>query len=119
MDRTAYTDVSYIQPHIPPATPPVIDHNADAGDAAILAMANGDSDSPGSRPSSFQRGAEDVELQPGAGPDEVDPDGGGDIVEPQSPDEFDPDGGDIVEPGATPIEAPPPENPAETPMPPD
>jgi len=134
MDRDDYTDPSYTQPHVPPATPPVIDHNADARDAATRAMRNGDSDSSGSRPGSFPRGAEDEELQrhdaahesePGEGgdtidpqsPDELDPDGG-DSIDPQSPDEFDPDGGDIVEPGATPGEIEP-AAPPETLLPPD
>ena len=119
MDRDDYTDETYTQPHVPPATPPVIDANADPDDAATLAMANGDSDSPGSRPGSFPRGAEDEELQPGQTPDEFDPDGGGDTIEPQSPDEVVPDGGDTVEPGATPDETQPASTPVETPMPPD
>lgn len=118
MDRDDYTDESYTQPHIPPATPPVIDPQADAGDAATLAMVNGDSDYPGTRSSSFPRGAEDEELQPGNSPDELDPDDGGDTVEPQSPDELDPGGGDTIEPDAVPDEISPAE-PAETDLPPD
>jgi len=119
MDRDDYTDETYTQPHVPPATPPVIDANADAGDAATLAMASGDSDYPGSRPGSFPRGGEDEELQPGKTPDELMPDQGGDTIDPQAPDEFDPGEGDTVEPGATPAETEPASTPAETPMPPD
>jgi len=119
MDRDDYTDESYTQPHVPPATPPVIDADADPDDAATLAMANGDSDSSGSHTYGFPRGAEDRELQGGGIPDELDPDRGGDTVEPQSPDEIDPGQGDTDEPGATPAETEPATTPAETPMPPD
>jgi hypothetical protein len=119
MDRDDYTDATYTQPHVPPATPPVIDADADANDAATLAMANGDSDYSGSRAYRFPRGEEDEELQHGGEPDEVEPDEGGDTINPQSPDEVVPDDGDTVEPGATPDEAEPGSTPVETPMPPD
>ena len=119
MDRHDYTDESYTQPHVPPATPPVIEANADPEDAATLAMVNGDSDSPGSPPYEFPRGGEDEELQPGGTPDELTPDEGGDTINPQAPDEVIPDGGDTVEPGATPDETQPDSTPIETPMPPD
>ena len=36
MERTQYADASYRQPNVPPATPPVIDSNADARAAAEL-----------------------------------------------------------------------------------
>lgn len=117
MDRNEYTDRNYTQPHVPPATPPVIDPNADPHDAATLAMVNGDSDSPGSRPGSFPRGAEDKELQPGGAPDEVEPDRG-DTIDPSAPDEIDIERGDTVEPGATPDETRP-AAPPETLLPPD
>ena len=119
MGREDYTDETYTQPHVPPATPPVIDANADPDDAATLAMANGDSDSSGSRAYAFPRGAEDEEIQPDGAPDEVDPGEGGDTINPQAPDEIDPGQGDTVEPGATPAETEPASIPAETPMPPD
>ena len=117
MDRDDYTDKDYRQPHVPPATPPVIDSHTDPADAATLTMPSGDRDSPGSRPGSFPRGQEDEELQPGGPPDEVPPDDG-DIIEPGAPDEIETERGDTAEPGATPDEAEP-APPPETPPPPD
>ncbi len=117
MNPEEYADESYTQPHVPPATAPVIDGQADACDAATLANDNGDSDYSYSRLSDVDRGGEDDDVAPGDTPDEIVPDDG-DIVEPVIPDEITPDegdivvpdGGDIIEPGSVPHE---------TPMPPD
>ena len=75
---------------VPPATPPVINENASATDAATRPGRGGDSDFPGRNP---------------------------DEIEPQQPDVDRPDrspeqevpgqGGDFDEPGQTPIETPP------------
>ncbi len=75
---------------VPPATPPVLNDNTSATDAASCADAEGDSDFPGHNP------------------DEVDPGKGGDIVEPgRSPEQEVPGrGGDTVQPGQTPAETP-------------
>jgi len=85
---------------VPPATPPLINRNASAADAATRPDADGDSDFPGSNP------------------DEVEP-GQGDFDEPdRSPDQEVPGGGDIDEPGATPDETPAqPDMPSEAPPP--
>jgi hypothetical protein len=74
---------------VPPATPPIINHNASAIDAATRLDREGDSDFPGSNP---------------------------DEIEPQQPDFDQPDrspeqevpgrGGDTVQPGQTPAETP-------------
>jgi hypothetical protein len=118
MDRDQYTDESYSQPHVPPATPPVIDTHASAHDAATLANDNGDSDYAGSRIASVDRGDEDEGISPADVPDEIVPNEG-DIVEPAEPDQIDterpddigqPGGDDMAEPGRTPLE---------TPLPPD
>jgi hypothetical protein len=138
MDRSDYTDAGYRQPHVPPATPPVIDSNADPDDAATLAMDDGDSHAPGSQPAHFNRGREDEALfdrgseehlasnggdrdYPGDQPDEVVP-GEGDDYEPGgTPDEVSPDQGDFDRPDSSPIELPPQPDtgPIETPPPPD
>lgn len=140
MDRSRYADPDYRQPHVPPATPPVIDSNADPADAATLAMDNGDSDAPGSRPARFNRRREDAvaydhggeghllsggagrdRIDPGQQPDEIVPDRGGDDVPDPSPDEVAPGQGDFDRPDSSPVENPPPPDaaPAETPPPPD
>ena len=136
MDRDAYTNASYDQPHVPPATPPVIDSAADANEAASLAMASGDSDSPGSHPAQFDRSREDAvdfdhggaaHLQSGGGstynpgkqPDEVGP-GEGDSDQPgRTPDEVAPGQGDFDTPDKAPAELPPQpgSTPGETPPP--
>ncbi len=95
MDRQDYTDESYERAHLPPATPPTIDPNADPLSAAELANDNGDSDYPG-RPG-------DDDITPGDTPDEIVPDDG-DPVEPTSPDEISIERGDHDNPGATPPE---------------
>lgn len=138
MDRSDYTDADYRQPHVPPATPPTIDPNADAEDAAELALDNGDSDAPGSQPAHFNRGREDEvtydhgneghltagsggdRINPGRQPDEVNP-GQGDTVPDRTPDEVAPGQGDFDRPDSTPIETPPQPDtaPAETPPAPD
>jgi len=135
MDRSEYTNAGYDQPHVPPATPPVIDSAADAGDAATLADADGDSDASGSRPAHLDRSAEDAvdfdhgaqahlqsggdRYNPGRQPDEVGP-GQDDIAQPgRTPDEVAPDQGDFDSPGSTPAEMPPQpgSTPGETPAP--
>jgi len=112
MDRDQYSDETYTQPHVPPATAPVIDSGADPRDAIELANDNGDSDYSGTNKSDVDRGGEDQGISPADTPDEVVPDGG-DQVEPAQPDEVefeegdqvDPaEGGDDVQPGATPAE---------------
>jgi hypothetical protein len=134
MERSDYTNADYDQPHVPPATPPVIDSNADAGDAATLADDDGDSDAPGSKPAHFDRSREDeVDFdngaqghlqsggEPGERPDEVVP-GQGDNDQPgQAPDEFTPGQGDTDMPDSAPSEVPaqPDTMPLETPLPPD
>jgi hypothetical protein len=130
MDRNAYTDADYLQPHGPPATPPVIDSNADASDAALLAMDDGDSNAPGSKPAHFNRGREDNGLfdgeraggdqdEPGKQPDEIVPDKGDDDVPDRTPDEVSPDQGDFDTPDNAPAEVPPQPDtgPIETPPP--
>jgi hypothetical protein len=136
MDRTDYADADYRQPNVPPSTPPVIDANADADDAAALAMDNGDSNWPGSQPAHFNRGREDEALFdhgdvehlssgggdrdfPGEQPDEVVP-GQGDADWPErSPDEVAPGQGDFDRPDSSPTELPPQPGtaPSETPPP--
>jgi hypothetical protein len=86
---------------VPPATPPTINRNASAADAATRADGYGDSDFPGRNP------------------DEVEP-GQGDFDQPdRSPEQEVPGrGGDLDQPGFTPAETPPqPEVPRETPPP--
>ena len=130
MDRKAYTDADYRQPHVPAATPPVIDSNAVASDAALLAMDDGDSNAPGSKPAHFNRGREDGGLfdgeraggdqdEPGKQPDEIVPDKGDDDVPDRTPDEVSPDQGDFDTPDNAPAEVPPQPDtgPIETPPP--
>lgn len=86
---------------VPPATPPMINRNASAEDAATRPDEDGDSDFPGRNP------------------DEVEP-GQGDFDEPdRSPEQEVPDrGDDIDQPGTTPEETPPqPDMPREAPPP--
>lgn len=85
---------------VPPATPPTINDNASASDAA-RSVGSGDSDFPGSNPD---------EVQPGQG----------DFDQPRhSPEQEVPgQGGDIDQPGQGPAETPAqPEVPGETPPP--
>ena len=130
MDRTDYTDADYRQPHVPPATPPVIDSNASADDAARLALDNGDSNAPGSQPAHFNRSREDDMLFadtsaggdrdfPGEQPDEIVPDQGDTDVPERTPDEVAPDQGDFDRPDSSPSELPPQPGtaPMETPVP--
>lgn len=130
MDRSDYTDADYAQPHVPPATPPVIDPNASAEDAATLAMDNGDSHAPGSQPAHFHRGREDDYLfdgggdggdtiEPGEQPDEIVPDEGDTDVPDRAPDEVSPGQGDFDRPDSAPVEMPPQpgSTPGETPPP--
>ncbi|HYC82480.1 MAG TPA: hypothetical protein VEB68_11685 [Croceibacterium sp.] len=124
MDRSDYTDADYRQPHVPPTTPPVIDSNASAGDAATLALADGDSDAPGSQPAHFNRGREDETLFdhgnaghlqsgggdrdfPGEQPDEIVPGQGDDDWPERTPDEVAPGQGDFDRPDSAPQELPP------------
>jgi hypothetical protein len=86
---------------VPPATPPLVNANASAEDAATRPDESGDSDFPGSNP------------------DEIEQPGRSEPYEPsRSPDEIDPGGGDIDEPGSAPVETPPPAEPT-VPPPPD
>jgi hypothetical protein len=135
MDRSEYTNADYDQPHVPPATPPVIDSNASASDAARLADDDGDSDAPGSRPAHLDRSKEDeVDFDHGAQghlnaggdrdelgqqPDEIVPGQGDNDVPSESPDEFAPGQGDFAEPDSAPSEVPPQpgSTPGETPPP--
>jgi len=66
---------------VPPATPPVINDNASASDAASRADADGDSDFPGSNPDEIEPGQGDVD-QPGRSPEQEVPGQGGDIDQP-------------------------------------
>ena len=130
MTSTAYADADFRQPHVPPATPPVIDSNASASDAATLAQDNRDSEAPCSRLAQFDRGREDEAIFaerggggdrdfPGEQPDEVVP-GQGDSDWPErSPDEVAPGQGDFDRPDSSPMESPPQPDtaPAETPAP--
>ena len=119
--QNQYSDASYRQPTVPPSTPPVIDSSADARDAAEAALADGESDAPGSQPAHFDRRAEDDALfdqggdrdYPGRQPDEIVP-GQGDT-------EVAPNQGDFDRPDSSPIESPPQPDvgPSETPPPPD
>jgi hypothetical protein len=120
MDRNDYTSASYEHPHVPPATPPVIDRNASAEDAATLANDNGDSDDPGSKPAHFNHGRPGGDqIEPGRQPDEIVP-GEGDTDQPgRTPDEVSPDQGDFDNPDSAPAEVPaqPDTGPIETPPP--
>jgi hypothetical protein len=135
MARSEYTNADYDRPHVPPATPPVIDSAADANDAATLAHGDGDSDAPGSQPAHLDRSAEDAvdfdhgnkehimsggdRYNPGRQPDEVGP-GQGDTAQPsQTPDEVGPGQGDFDVPDSSPAEMPPQpgSTPGETPPP--
>jgi len=118
MDRDQYSDETYTQPHVPPATAPVIDSRADPRDAITLANDNGDSDYSGTNQSDVDRGGEDDGISPADTPDEIVPDGG-DEVEPPQPDEFEPQEGDIDEPGEGGDTVRPGATPAETLLPPD
>ena len=70
---------------VPPATPPVINDNASAHDAASRPYADGDSDFPGSNPDEIQPGQGDFD-QPSRSPEQEVPGRGGDIDQPgQSP----------------------------------
>ena len=132
MDRNPYADADYRQPNVPPATPPVIDPNADAGDAAELALADGDSEAPGSQPAHFSHGRDGGGSNrghqlsgggdrdyPGEQPDEIVPGQGDTDVPERTPDEVAPDQGDFDRPDSSPIEMPPQPDtmPAETPPP--
>jgi hypothetical protein len=132
MDRNQYADADYRQPNVPPATPPVIDPNADAGDAE-LALADGDSEAPGSQPAHFNRvtfdhGSEGHLLAgggdggyPGKQPDEIVPGQGDSDMPHRTPDEVAPGQGDFDRPDSAPQEMPaqPDSAPVETPPPPD
>ena len=86
---------------VPPATPPTINRNASAEDAATRPDEDGDSDFPGQNPD---------EIVPGQGDTDV-PE--------RTPDEVAPDQGDFDRPDSSPIEMPPQPDtmPAETPPP--
>ena len=120
MERSDYTNADYDRPHVPPGTPPVIDSNADAGDAATLTRDDGDSDASGSKPAHFDRSLEDqVDFDHGAQghlesggedqtPDELMPEPGGDTDIPdRSPDEVTPGQGDTDVPERSPDEVSP------------
>lgn len=131
----SYASENYGQPTVPPATPPVIDSNADASDAAELALDNGDSDAPGSQPAHFNRSGEDEVLFdgasrnstsgggdrdfPGQQPDEIVPGQGDSDVPERSPDEVAPGQGDFDRPGNAPdeIQPQPGRTPGQTPAP--
>jgi hypothetical protein len=66
---------------VPPATPPVINDNASAADAASRVDADGDSDFPGSNPDEIQPDQGDFD-QPGRSPEQEVPGQGGDIDRP-------------------------------------
>ena len=86
---------------VPPATPPTVNDNVDADQAAHTPV-NGDSDEPGRIPNEIQPGQGDQD-NPGSAPDEFGP-GGGDIDQPDTgPAETPP------QPGITPGETPPPD----------
>ena len=136
MDRSDYANADYDRPHVPPATPPVIDSAADARDAAILSDTRGDSDSPGSNPAHLDRSREDSvdfdhgsgqhlqsgggdRYDPGSQPDEVGPGQGDDAQPGRTPDEVAPGQGDFDMPDSAPAEMPPQpgSTPGETPPP--
>ena len=67
MDRNQYSDAGQRQPRVPPGTPPVVNADANAEDAANVSPdIDDDSDAPGSQPAHFLRGRED-ELAYGRG----------------------------------------------------
>ena len=126
MDRQEYTDETYSQPHVPPATAPAIDPKASPLDAATLAFDNGDSDASGTNEASVDRGREDAGIAPGDTPDEIVPDQG-DTANPASPDEIGTEQPDVDNPGQGPDEIEPQHDdtaspsgiPGETLLPPD
>ena len=75
---------------VPPATPPMINDNASALDAASLPGRDGDSDFPGRNPDEIEPQQPDFD-QPSRSPEQEVP----------GP------GGDTVQPGQTPAETPP------------
>ena len=75
---------------VPPATPPPVNQNASAIDAATRPDPDGDSDFPGRNPDEIEQPGQEEPYEPARAPDEIDP-GGGDIDEPGStPDETQP-----------------------------
>ena len=66
---------------VPPATPPVINDNASAVDAAGRPGLDGDSDYPGSNPDEIQPGQGDFD-QPSRSPEQEVPGQGGDVDQP-------------------------------------
>ena len=75
---------------VPPATPPVINENASAIDAASRPGRDGDSDFPGRSPDEIQPGQGDFD-RPGRSPEQEVPGRGGDIDKPgQTPSETPP-----------------------------
>lgn len=75
---------------VPPETPPVINDNASALDAASQPGRGGDSDFPGRNPDEVTPQQPDID-QPGRSPEQEVPDQGGDIDQPgRGPDEAPP-----------------------------
>ena len=66
---------------VPPATPPVINDNASAFDAATKPMADGDSDFPGRAPDEIKPGQGDFD-RPDSSPEQEVPGQGGDVDQP-------------------------------------
>ena len=86
---------------VPPATPPVINDNTSAVDAATLPKAKGDSDFPGNNPDEINPGQGDTD-QPGQAPLEETPGGGDSDQLGETPQE-------VPEQPIMPSEAPPPD----------
>lgn len=86
---------------VPPATPPLINDNASAEEAALQARPGGDSDFPGQNPDEVKPGKGDFD-RPASSPEQEVPG----------------QGGDTDSPGSTPAETPAqPDMPSEAPAP--
>lgn len=96
MQNQRHGSDDYERARVPPATPPVIDRNADPEDAALRAMENGDSDFPGSRPAELPPGRDD-RIEPTA-PPEVEPTPDDNDQPDAAPDEVTPEQPDVIPP---------------------
>lgn len=75
---------------VPPATPPLINKNANAMDAATRPDRDGDSDFPGSSPDEIEQPGQSEPYEPAQAPDEVGPGGGDSDFPGSTPDETQP-----------------------------
>ena len=113
MDRDTYADADYRQPTGPPATPPAIDPNADAEDAAAYALDDRDGNAPGSQPAHFNRTREDEALFEGGSANSA-AEGGDEDLPGQQPDEIVPDEAPMDAPEEGPADVLPDEAPDES-----